>query len=406
ERALATGSDFRAEHRLTHKDGSQSWWEGQGTPVEFEGGKPVRWLGAARNITERKRAEDDLKRALSELQEIKSQLEVENVYLREEVERILEFDDIVGKSTALERVLRQTEQVSDTSSVVLITGETGTGKELIARAIHQRSRRKEHPLVVVNCAALPSTLVESELFGHEKGAFTGAISARVGRFERAHRGTLFLDEVGELPLELQAKLLRVLQRGEFERLGSTETRRVDVRLIAATNRDLEQEVKRGAFRRDLFYRLHVFPIHVPPLRERREDIPLLVAYVAERKAKALGKRVTRIPREVVERLTQYDWPGNVRELENVIERAIILATGSVLELDGLPASGPARPVDDLARQDGDSQSLEQVERAYILRVLAECRWVIRGSGAAAERLGLHPSTLYFRMKKLGIARPG
>ncbi len=403
--SLESGSDFWAEHRLSRKDGGDTWWEVHGTCVELEDGRPVRWVGTSRNITERKKAELELRQALSELKEIKSQLEAENLVLREEIEREHEFGDIVGKSVALKSMLQQAEQVARTNSAVLITGETGTGKELIARAIHQRSNRRDLPLVVVNCAALPSTLVESELFGHERGAFTGATATRIGRFERAHRGTIFLDEVGELPLDLQAKLLRVLQSGELERLGSTESRRVDVRVIAATNRDLAEEVKRGTFRQDLYYRLHVFPIRMPSLRERKEDIPLLIAYLVEKKARALGKRVTQIPREVVERLTRYEWPGNVRELENVIERAIILTPGQALRLDGVPSATDARPIEESVPQAGGLHTLEEIERAHILRMLEACRWVIRGPGAAAERLGLHPSTLYFRMKKLGIERP-
>ena len=273
------------------------------------------------------------------MQALKAELEAENVALRAEIESTYAPAEVVGTSAALKRVLQEVEQVAGTNAPVLITGETGTGKELVARAIHRASPRRERPLVTVNCAALAPTLVESELFGHEKGAFTGAGARRIGRFELAHTGTILLDEVGELAPDVQAKLLRVLQTGEFERVGSSQTMRVDVRVIAATNRDLEHEVKRGRFRQDLYYRLRVFPIHVPPLRERREDIPLLVAYLVEKKGAALGKRVDRIPRQTMEVLTAYDWPGNVRELENVIERALILSRGPALVVDSALVGG-------------------------------------------------------------------
>jgi formate hydrogenlyase transcriptional activator len=334
-----------------------------------------------------------------------------NLALRAEIESVHPPAEVVGKSMALKRVLQEVDQVAGTNAPVLITGETGTGKELVARAIHRVSPRRERPLVTVNCAALAPTLVESELFGHEKGAFTGAGARRLGRFERADRGTILLDEVGELAPAVQAKLLRVLQMGEFERVGSSETVRVDVRVIAATNRDLEREVKRGRFRQDLYYRLCVFPIHVPPLRERREDIPLLVAYLVEKKGAVLGKRVERIPRQTMEVLTAYEWPGNVRELENVIERALILSRGSApvadtafvgLVGDRAATVSTARPA---APADATATTLAKADHAHILRVCEACGWRIKGPGAAAERLGLNPSTLYFRMKKLGIKRP-
>jgi formate hydrogenlyase transcriptional activator len=300
------------------------------------------------------------------------------------------------------------EQVAPSHSSVLITGETGTGKELVAHAIHRASPRNRGPLVALNCAALPPTLIESELFGHEKGAFTGATARRAGRFELAHRGTIFLDEIGDLPLDLQAKLLRVLESGEYQRIGSADTIKVDVRVIAATNRNLEQEIERGRFRLDLFYRLSVFPIHVPPLRERRDDVPVLVAHFVRRKAERVGRTIDRVPREALAELTQYDWPGNVRELENVIERAVILSPGPVLTLaSGLRSTsgkGGGEPVG--APADSPiNWSLEQAERNHFIRVCEDCGWRIKGAGGAAERLGLNPSTLYFRMKKLGIVKP-
>jgi transcriptional regulator with GAF, ATPase, and Fis domain len=301
--------------------------------------------------------------------------------------------------------------VAVTSSTVLIGGETGTGKELVARAIHQRSRRRQGLFVAVNCAALPATLVESELFGHEKGAFTGAIARRAGRFEQADGGTLFLDEVGELPLDTQAKMLRVLQFGEFERVGGGRPLKTDVRVIAASNRDLEQAVREGRFRSDLYHRLAIFPIHLAPLRERREDIPLLAAYLITRKAHQLGRKMASLPPDVVERLSRYDWPGNVRELENVLERAIILSPGAALELDAIqlgPAKHPARAFDSSARTNriaAADDTLRACERAHILRICQAAGWKIKGPDGAARRLDLNPGTLYARMKKLGIRRP-
>ena len=409
--ALRRREIYRTEYRIRRGDGRYTWWEERGAPTEFRDGRPVRWVGVVRNITERKQAEEDLRRALQEVQALKAELEAENVVLRAEIESTGASAEVVGKSAALKRVLQEAEQVAATDAPVLITGETGTGKELVARAIHRASPRRDRLLVTVNCAALAPTLVESELFGHEKGAFTGAGTRRIGRFERAHAGTILLDEVGELALDVQVKLLRVLQTGEFERVGSSEAVRVDVRVIASTNRDLEREVKLGRFRQDLYYRLCVFPIHVPPLRERREDIPLLVAYLVEKKGAALAKRVDRIPRRTMEALTAYDWPGNVRELENVIERALILSRGPALVVEssfvvwtgeGAGSTPTARPAD---AADAMATTLAKADRAHILRICAACDWRIKGPGAAAERLGLNPSTLYFRMKKLGIKRP-
>jgi formate hydrogenlyase transcriptional activator len=291
------------------------------------------------------------------------------------------------------------ERVAGTDTTVLLLGETGTGKELIARAIHRHSARKDRPLIKVNCAALPPTLIESELFGHEKGAFTGALARKMGRFELADAGTIFLDEIGELPLDLQAKLLRVLQDGAFERLGSVQTTTVDVRVIAATNRNLVQQVAAGHFREDLYYRLNVFPVTLPPLRERREDIPLLVWYFVAKCQGKLGKPIERIPERAMTALMAYHWPGNIRELANVIERAMILSPGTTLVVD--EALGSSDLSDSIIPP---TQHLEEVERAHILAVLNACQWRIKGAGQAAERLGLHPSTLYSRMRKLGIER--
>jgi transcriptional regulator with GAF, ATPase, and Fis domain len=305
---------------------------------------------------------------------------------------------IVGQSDGLRYVLSRVEQVAETDATVLFLGETGTGKELLAQELHRRSRRRDRPFVVVNCAALPATLIESELFGRERGAFTGAHATQVGRFELADRGTLFLDEIGELALELQPKLLRVLQGGQLERLGSPRTVDVDVRVVAATNRDLMEDVRQGRFRRDLFYRLNVFPISVPSLRDRREDIPLLVRYFVERYTRSMRKRIDVIPSTLLDTLMRHDWPGNLRELENVVQRAIIQSTGTTLELRDIwmPRAAPVA--------DGTT-ALVDVERRHILHVLETCSWRIEGPAGAARRLALKSSTLRSRMQKLGIARP-
>ena len=308
-------------------------------------------------------------------------------------------DDIVGDSPALKAALQKLDEVANTESTVLLLGETGTGKELFARALHARGPRRASPLVSVNCGALPPTLIESELFGHQRGAFTGAVALRQGRFELAHRGTLFLDEIGDLPLDLQAKLLRVLQEGIFERVGSSHSHSVDVRIIAATHHDLMQGVAAGTFRADLYYRLNVFPIRLPPLRERREDIPALVWSIIRRRQQTMPRRVTRVPDDAMAVLQNHSWPGNVRELENVVERALIHSTGDTLVLlDGGPEAAEAPPVPT------DGSTLVSVERSHIQEVLQACGWRINGLGNAAERLGLHPNTLRFRMKKLGIIR--
>jgi formate hydrogenlyase transcriptional activator len=307
------------------------------------------------------------------------------------------FDGIVGESASLKAALNRLEEVAKTESTVLLLGETGTGKELFARAIHARSPRRAYPIVSVNCGALPPTLIESELFGHQRGAFTGAVELRQGRFELAHRGTLFLDEIGDLPPEVQVKLLRVLQEGVFERVGSSRSHSVDVRIIAATHRDLDRAVADGEFRADLYYRLNVFPIRLPPLRERREDIPALVWAIIRKRQRAIHRQIKTVPPELMEMLKRHSWPGNIRELENIVERALIHSPGDTLQLlDWTPESVNASP--------DEGGTLKSVERAHIQEVLRECNWKINGLGNAAERLGLHPNTLRFRMKKLGIIR--
>jgi len=344
---------------------------------------------------------------LGEVERSRARLAIENEYLQAEVKEARGFAGIIGASPALRDVLRKVRQVAPVDTTVLLTGETGTGKELVARAIHEGSPRKERPLIKVNCGAIPQGVVESELFGHERGAFTGALQRRVGRFELADRGTLFMDEVAELPGETQVKLLRVLQEQEFERVGSTRPTRVDVRLVTATNRDLEREVREGRFRSDLFYRLHVFPIHLPPLRERAGDIALLVRHLLAQLQRKLGKPLHGVTPASMRRLQEYPWPGNIRELQNVLERACVLATGSIVEIEDLlrarasqpPASGGETAAGPLAR-------LDENERAHIRRALASCRGRISGPKGAAALLGINPNTLRSRMRKLGIDARG
>jgi formate hydrogenlyase transcriptional activator len=310
------------------------------------------------------------------------------------------FEEIIGRSSGLRRVLQMVETVAWGDSTVLLLGETGTGKELIARAIHAHSPRRDRPFVKINCAAIPTGLLESELFGHERGSFTGAIAQKIGRLELAHQGSLFLDEIGDIPLELQPKLLRVLQEREFERLGSTRTQKVDVRIVAATHRDLEGMILEKQFRSDLYYRLNVVPISIPPLRERSEDIPLLVQHFVQQATRRMRKTIDTIPSQTMEALIRYRWPGNIRELENVTERAVILSPGPELRLSPRDLNSRVPPDQSADRY----QTLEEVERNHILRTLKETRWILSGPSGAASRLGLNRSTLYFRMKKLGIAR--
>ena len=364
--------------------------------IRDDQGRIIGSLSSGEDITERRQAELQLKQALDEIRKLKEKVDAENVYLRQEIQHVHHHGEIVSHSRSMKTMLLEAQQVAQTDSTVLVQGETGTGKELLVRAIHDMSARRDRPLVIVNCAAMPTALVESELFGREKGAYTGALTRQVGRFEIANGGTIFLDEIGELSPEIQVKLLRVIQEGQFERLGSNKTIEVDIRLLAATNRDLAREVRDQNFREDLFYRLNVFPISIPPLRERREDIAPLVWTFVNEFADKMGKRIDSISQSSLAALQAYDWPGNVRELRNVVERAMIAARGSALDIP-LPASRkPARM---------KSMLLKDVEREHILSVVKLCQWRIRGEGGAAERLGLNPSTLESRMRKLDIKRP-
>lgn len=406
---LARGEDYYDEFRVIPRNGEVLWLASKGRVTRAADGHAVRMLGVNIDITERKLAEESLKKALAEVQQLKDRLHEENIYLQEEIRVVSEFGKIIGRSEALRKVLRQTEQVAPLDTTVLILGETGTGKELLAHAIHDHSRRKEHPLVKVNSAALPASLIESELFGYAKGAFTGADTRRLGRFTLANGGTIFLDEIGELPLELQAKLLRVLEEGEFELVGSSHTEKVDVRVIAATNRNLSEAVANGTFRSDLYYRLSIFPIVMPPLRERPEDIPMLATHFVKQLSAKLGKQIESIPPRASQALRAYEWPGNVRELRNVIERAVIITQGSKLQLHDTfyPATArdESRAVDWSENPEVEGETLEQSEYRLILQTLKKVHWRIEGPGGAAELLDVHASTLRSRMRKLGIGRP-
>ena len=340
--------------------------------------------------------------AYEEIRALKEQAERENLYLREEVGTALDLRELVGTSPSLQAALQTIERVAPTDTTVLITGETGTGKELVAMAIHQLSPRKDRPLIKVNCAALPPGLIESELFGHEKGAFTHAVAKKIGRFELADGGTIFLDEVGELSLEAQSKLLRILETQELERVGGSRTRKLDLRVLAATNLDLDEAVKVGKLRADLYYRLNVFPLRLPPLRERREDIPLLVRHFAKKYAARHRKTITKVDTGSMKALAAYAWPGNVRELEHVIERAVILAAGPVLKVEGLTAAGAGAPE---RSEDARIETLADAERQHILQVLTRTNWIVAGARGAAAQLGMKRSTLQHRMRKLGISRP-
>ncbi len=388
-RSVEEGHEIDIEYRIVHAGGGERWVHSRGRMQGPSATAPERILGATIDITTQKRA-------FKEVQRLRDQLELENAYLKREHRLQHGQGRIVGESPAILELLEVVEQVAPEKTTVLIEGETGTGKELIAQRLHELSAQHDRPMVKVNCAALPSTLVESELFGREKGAYTGAISREPGRFEVANGSTLFLDEIAELPFQLQAKLLRVLEEGQYERVGSSRTLTTDVRVIAATNRDLEAEVKAGRFRQDLFFRLAVFPITVPPLRERRGDVPLLVWSIVQELSVGMNKSVETIRRQDMERLQGYGWPGNVRELRNVVERAMILCTGPVLRVQ--PPSGSAGEAGD----EGGPLSMDEVQRRHILKVLEMAGGQIRGSGGAAEMLGLKPTTLRSRMQRLGI----
>jgi PAS domain S-box-containing protein len=396
EQAARTRGDFREEYRIMHRDGTTRWMAARGRPYFNQAGEPERLMGVSVDISERKEMEAQLQQRLRDIEQLKQELEKENIYLREEIELQSLHEEIVGRSQAMKRILAQVEQVARTDATVLIEGETGTGKELLARTVHRLSARRDRPLVTVNCAALPPTLIESELFGREKGAYTGALTRMRGRFEMADGATLFLDEIGELPQEVQAKLLRVLEQGRFERLGSAKPLQVNVRIIAASNRDLARNVDEGKFRKDLYYRLNVFPIAVPPLRERPEDIPLLVWAFVRQYENKMGKRIEHIPRKIMEDLQQYPWPGNARELRNVVEHAMIVSNGKTLQVGLPPKASPEIP---------GNLSLADAERRHILGVLQKSGWRISGKGGAAEILGLKRTTLQSKIKKLGIQRP-
>jgi PAS domain S-box-containing protein len=387
------------EHRIIRPDGSIRWIYSRMFPVRLDEDH-VRIVGIAEDITERKLMEGLLQSRLREIEDLKDRLEAESAYLQEEIKLEHNFGNIIGRSDAMNYIFYRVQQVSNTGMTVLILGETGTGKELIARTIHENSSRRSRPMVKVNCAVLPAGLIESELFGHEKGAFTGAVARKLGRFELANNTTLFLDEIGELPFDLQVKLLRVIEEGEFERLGGTQTIKINARIIAATNRNLEKEMKEGRFRADLWYRLNVYPITVPPLRERTVDIPMMVVHFVEKYSKQLGKTIQKIPAGLVEALKNYKWPGNVRELQHVIERAVINSLETTLQLadDFGGATIPQAPA--MAR----NKTLEELEREYILEILAKTGWKIEGRSGAAEILNLNPNTLRSRMKKLGIQK--
>lgn len=393
EKSIRERNKINVEYRIVHPDGRIRWIASWGRSHKKPSDESNLMMGVSLDITERKQMEKQLQAQFQEIENLKQRLEKENVYLKEECKVQHCQDEIVGESEALKRVLVQAEKVAQTESTVLILGETGTGKELIAHAIHNSSTRSRRLMIKVDCASLPSALIESELFGREKGAYTGALTKQVGRFELADGSTIFLDEIGDLPLELQAKLLRVLQSGEFERLGSPHTVHVDVRIIAATNRNLEEAVKKQTFREDLYHRLKVFPIEVPPLRKRHEDIPLLVHTFVNELSGKMGKKIRTVPEHVMEIMKQYHWPGNVRELRNLIERAVIISDGDMLMVH-VPDRLPERAMGVIP--------LEKAERRHIAEALEKTGWRIKGRDGAAELLGLKPSTLYSKMEKLGI----
>ena len=397
EQSLTDLEQLEVEYRILRSDGRTRWLAARGRSHPGKNGTAERIMGVTVDVTERKTMEETLRQRLCEIDALKRQLEEENLYLRDEIMLQYGHEEIVGRSAAMKQVLARVEQVAKTDATVLLLGETGTGKELLAHTIHRLSKRNDRSLVTINCAVLPPMLIESELFGRERGAYTGAITRMAGRFELADRSTLFLDEIGELPVDLQAKLLRVLEVGQFERLGSTKSLKVDVRIIAASNRDLAQEVAAGRFRRDLFYRLNVFPITIPPLRERTEDIPPLVWAFVKQFEKKLGKQIEHIPRKSMENLQRYQWSGNARELRNIVEYAMITTGGETLNLRS--------PRNQLQEDMPTDRSLCEMERRHILDVLSETGWRLTGIGGAAEILGMKRTTLQSKMKKLQINRP-
>jgi PAS domain S-box-containing protein len=400
---LASGEAREYEARVRRADGTYRTMLHRTVPLRDKAGKIVKWYGTSFDIEDRKRAEDSLQSALDEVQKLKDQLHKENIALRDEIDKASMFEEIVGNSRALQAVLSRVSKVAPTDSTVLISGETGTGKELIARAIHKRSQRASRAFVSVNCAAIPRDLIASELFGHEKGAFTGAMQQRLGRFEMAAGGTIFLDEVGELPVETQIALLRVLQEREFDRVGGTRSIQTDVRVIAATNRDLRAAIAAGMFRSDLFYRLNVFPIDIPPLRERQEDIPVLIAYFIDRYARKAGRKITGISKQSLDLLRSYSWPGNIRELQNLIERSVILCESESLSIDEgwLSLQHPAK---EAPNQIELSQRLEAQEREAIEAALRECHGRVSGPLGAAVKLGMPRSTLESKIHSLKIVK--
>ena len=398
--ALEAGEPFEGEARVRRADGVYRWMLHRSVPLRDGQGNIVRWHGSSIDIEDRKRAEDSLQRAFDEINKLKDQLHKENIVLREEIDKTSMFEEIVGSSPALKAVITRVAKVAPTDSTVFITGETGTGKELIARAIHKRSQRSSRAFVSVNCAAIPAALLASELFGHEKGAFTGAFQRRLGRFELAEGGTIFLDEIGELPTETQIALLRVLQEREFERVGGNQAIRTNVRVIAATNRDLKAAIEAGIFRSDLFYRINVFPIEIPPLRERKEDIPLLVEYFINRYASKAGKEIRSINKKTMGLFQSYPWPGNIRELQNVIERSVIICDTEIFSVDESWLVRESRQTQSASQPLSDK--LVTQEKEMIEAALAESRGRVSGSLGAAAKLGIPPTTLESKIRSLKI----
>jgi PAS domain S-box-containing protein len=396
QKIISDRVSIQMEDYIAQHDGTIRWFQDNKFPILLPDNK-VQIGGFAVDITALKLTQQRLETALCEVKQLKNQLQAENISLKENLKHSRHFGEIIGESKEIAYVLHRVEQVAATDSTVLILGETGVGKERFAKAVHETSKRKDKPMIRIDCTTLNPNLIESELFGHEKGAFTGAVQKQIGRFELADGATIFLDEIAELPLEVQSKLLRVLQFGEFERLGSPKMIKTDVRVIAATNRDLEKEVKAGRFRKDLYYRLNVFPISIPPLRKRTGDISLLVQYLLQIFNKRFGKKIDRISHEEINKLNKYSWPGNIRELENVIERAVITSIGNTLKID--------LPQEISSVSEEEDKTMEEIERTHIEKILKKTEWRISGPKGAALVLGLHPETLRSRIKKLGITRP-